>query len=33
MPEDMKAGELLPLVTKVVAAKLSNGKTPSRWRA
>jgi predicted transcriptional regulator len=29
MPDDMKAGELLPLVTKVVAAKLSNGKTPS----
>ena len=29
MPEDMKAGELLPLVTQVVAAKLSNGKTPS----
>ena len=29
MPEDMKAGELLPLVTEVVAAKLSNGKTPS----
>ena len=29
MPEDMKAGELLPLVTKVVAAKLSNGKTAS----
>jgi predicted transcriptional regulator len=28
MPEDMKAGELLPLVTEVVAAKLSNGKTP-----
>jgi predicted transcriptional regulator len=29
MPEDMKAGELLPLVTEVVAAKLSNSKTPS----
>jgi predicted transcriptional regulator len=29
MPEDMKADELLPLVTEVVAAKLSNGKTPS----
>jgi predicted transcriptional regulator len=29
MPEDMKAGELLPLVTEVVAAKLSNGNTPS----
>ena len=29
MPEDMKAVELLPLVTEVVAAKLSNGKTPS----
>jgi hypothetical protein len=29
MSEDMKAGELLPLVTEVVAAKLSNGKTPS----
>ena len=29
MPEDMKAGELLPLVTEVVAAKLSNGKTLS----
>ena len=29
MPEDMKAVQLLPLVTKVVAAKLSNGKTPS----
>jgi predicted transcriptional regulator len=29
MPEDMKAGELLPLVAEVVAAKLSNGKTPS----
>jgi predicted transcriptional regulator len=29
MREDMKAGELLPLVTEVVAAKLSNGKTPS----
>ena len=28
MPEDMKAGELLPLVTQIVAAKLSNGKTP-----
>ena len=27
MPEDMKAVELLPLVTEVVAAKLSNGKT------
>ena len=29
MPENMKAGELLPLVTEVVTAKLSNGKTPS----
>ena len=29
MPEDMKAVELLPLVTEVVAAKLSNGRTPS----
>ena len=29
LPEDMKAVELLPLVTEVVAAKLSNGKTPS----
>jgi predicted transcriptional regulator len=29
MPEDMKAGELLPLVTEVVAAQLSNHKTPS----
>ena len=29
MPEDMKAGELLPLVTAVVAAKLSTSKTPS----
>jgi len=29
MPEDMKAVQLLPLVTEVVAAKLSNGKTPS----
>ena len=29
MPEDMKASELLPLVTEVVAAKLSNGKTAS----
>src|ERR1700731_3331090 len=29
MPEDMKAGELLPLVTEVVAAKLSTRKTPS----
>ena len=28
MPEDMKAGELLPLVTEVVAAKLSTSKTP-----
>jgi hypothetical protein len=27
MPEDIKAVQLLPLVTKVVAAKLSNGKT------
>jgi predicted transcriptional regulator len=27
MPEDMKAGELLPLVTEVVAAKLSTSKT------
>ena len=31
MPEDIKAVQLLPLVTKVVAAKLSNGKTPSSW--
>jgi predicted transcriptional regulator len=29
MPEDMKAVQSLPLVTRVVAAKLSNGKTPS----
>ena len=29
MPEDMKAVQLLPLVTEVVAAKLSNGRTPS----
>jgi predicted transcriptional regulator len=29
MPEDTKAAELLPLVTEVVAAKLSSGKTPS----
>jgi predicted transcriptional regulator len=29
MPEDMKASELLPLVTEVVAAKLSTSKTPS----
>jgi predicted transcriptional regulator len=29
MPEDMKAVELLPLVTQVVVTKLSNGKTPS----
>ena len=29
MPEDMKTGELLPLVTEVVAAKLSTSKTPS----
>ena len=29
MPEDMKAGELLPLVTEVVAAKLSTSKIPS----
>ncbi len=29
MPEDMKTVELLPLVTEVVAAKLSNGRTPS----
>jgi predicted transcriptional regulator len=29
MPENMKAGELLPLVTEVVAAQLSNHKTPS----
>ena len=29
MPEDMKAVELLPLVTEVVAAKLSNSRTPS----
>ena len=29
MPEDMTAVQLLPLVTEVVAAKLSNGKTPS----
>ena len=29
MPEDIKAGELLPLATEVVAAKLSTSKTPS----
>ena len=29
MPEDMKAVQLLPLVTEVVAAKLSTSKTPS----
>jgi predicted transcriptional regulator len=29
MPEDMKAGELLPLVTQVVTAKLSTSKTAS----
>jgi predicted transcriptional regulator len=29
MPGDMKASELLPLVTEVVAAQLSNHKTPS----
>jgi predicted transcriptional regulator len=29
MSEDMKAGVLLPLVTQVVAAKLSTSKTPS----
>ena len=29
MPEDMKAVQLLPLVTQVVAAKLSTSKTPS----
>jgi predicted transcriptional regulator len=29
MPENMKVGELLPLVTEVVAAQLSNNKTPS----
>ena len=29
MPEDMKAGKLLPLVTQVVAAKLSTSKIPS----
>ena len=29
MPEDMKAGNLLPLVTQVVAAKLSTSKIPS----
>ena len=29
MPEDTKSAELLPLVAEVVAAKLSNGKTPS----
>jgi predicted transcriptional regulator len=28
MLEDMKAGDLLPLVTDVVAAQLSNSKTP-----
>jgi predicted transcriptional regulator len=28
MPENMKAGVLLPLVTQVVAAKLSTSKTP-----
>ena len=29
MPEDTKSVELLPLVAEVVAAKLSNGKSPS----
>jgi len=29
MPEDMKASELLPLLTVVVAAKLPNGKAAS----
>src|SRR6266436_2487852 len=29
MPQDMKAVELLPLVAEVVAANLSNSKTPS----
>jgi predicted transcriptional regulator len=29
MPEDMKAVELLPLVTEVVAARVSTSKTPS----
>jgi predicted transcriptional regulator len=29
MPENMKAGELLSLVTQVVAAQLSSKKTPS----
>jgi predicted transcriptional regulator len=29
MPEDTKAGQLLPLVTEVVAAKLSTSKTSS----
>ena len=28
MPEDMKASELLPLLTEVVAARLSTSKTP-----
>ena len=27
MPEDMMAGDLLPLVTEVVTAQLSNNKT------
>jgi predicted transcriptional regulator len=29
MPENMKASELLPLLTVVIAAKLPNGKTAS----
>src|SRR5262249_48594090 len=29
MPEDAKLAEFLPLVTEVVAAQLSNNKTPS----
>jgi hypothetical protein len=29
MPEDMNTGELLSLVTQVVAAQLSSKKTPS----
>ena len=29
MPEDSGPAELLPLVTEVVAAQLSNNKTPS----
>ena len=29
MPEDMKAVQLLPLVTEVVAARVSTSKTPS----